>query len=427
MRPTIRLNHNLLAVEDDHTVHVMVELAAPEAPQDTKRPPLKLALVIDRSGSMAGAKLATTKACAAYLVRRLSPTDELAVVAYDDQVDLVAPLAPVHGDSLLAAIDAIGPGGSTNLSGGWLKGLEVLRSPAPNLDGRDDAVAPPATRRVLLLTDGQANAGVTAPGALVGMATTARAEGIGTTTIGFGDDFEEAVLTAMGDAGGGNAHFAPTPEAAPAIFAEEFEGLASVVAQNVSVEIRPGDDVVLVEVLNQYPAVPVSGGLQLALGDSYGGERRAVVFALHLPAVAELGVAKVADVVLRYVSIGDEIAAHEVTLPVVVNVVTAEEAAQAEADHAVVDEVLVLKTAKARDEARRLADAGDFDGGQSLLRASAAELRLSAPNSLKAAELLAEADLLEDVSGAMAAPSYDASTQKRLHYESHRTRRKRGR
>lgn len=99
----------------------------------------------------------------------------------------------------------------------------------------------------------------------------------------------------------------------------------------------------------------------------------------------------------------------------------------AEADDAVVDEVLVLKTAKARDEARRLADAGDFEGGRSLLRASADELRLRAPRSSKAAELVAEADLLEDVSNATAAPSYDASTQKRLHYESHRTRRKRGR
>lgn len=152
-----------------------------------------------------------------------------------------------------------------------------------------------------------------------------------------------------------------------------------------------------------------------------------MVFSLHLPAVADLGVAKVADVVLRYVNVGDQIAAHEVTLPVVVNVVTAEEAAQAEADHAVADEVLVLETAKARDEARRLADQGDFEGGRSLLQASAAELRLSAPGSSKAAELLAEADLLDEVSGAMAAPSYDASTQKRLHYDAHRTRRKRGR
>jgi Ca-activated chloride channel family protein len=215
------------------------------------------------------------------------------------------------------------------------------------------------------------------------------------------------------------------PEAAPGIFAEEFEGLASVVAQNVSVEIRPGADIVLVEVLNQYPSQAVAGGVQLTLGDSYGGERRVVVFALHVPAVAELGVAKVADVVLRYVGIGAEIAVHEVTVPVVVNVVTAEEAAQAEADHAVVDEVLVLKAAKARDEARRLADEGDFEGGRSLLRSLAAELRGRASRSPKAAELLAEADLLDEVGDAVAPSSYDASTRKRLHYDAHRARRKR--
>jgi len=418
MQPTIRLNHNLLAVESEHTVHAMVELTAPEAPDQDRRAALKLALVIDRSGSMAGDKLAVTKACAAYLVRRLTPPDELAIVAYDDAVDLVAPLAPVHTESLLSAIAAIGPGGSTNLSGGWLKGLEVLK-----VSG--EASADDTTRRVLLLTDGQANAGITESAALVSMATSARGAGVGTTTIGFGDHFAEELLTDMGDAGGGNAHFAPTPDAAPAIFAEEFEGLASVVAQNVSIEIRPGDDVALVEVLNHYPATPVAGGVQLALGDAYGGEHRSVVFALHVPALAQLGMAKVADVVLRYVGVGDQIAAHELTLPLMVNVVSADEAASAQADHAVVEEVVVLEAAKARDEARRLADEGDFGGGQALLRASAHQLRQSATGSAKADELLAEADMLDGTGGLLASATYDATTRKRLHYDAYRARRRR--
>ena len=61
---------------------------------------------------------------------------------------------------LLAAIEGIFSGGSTNLSGGWLKGVETLAA----LDG--DAV----TRRVLLLTDGQANVGITDRGQLATMA-----------------------------------------------------------------------------------------------------------------------------------------------------------------------------------------------------------------------------------------------------------------
>ena len=418
MHSTIRLNHNLLAIEADHTVHVMVELTAPEAPDHGDRPPLKLALVIDRSGSMAGDKLETTKACAAYLVRRMAATDELAIVAYDDQVDLVAGLAPVDVERLLPAISAIRPGGSTNLSGGWLKGLELLR-------GSGTAEVTESTRRVLLLTDGQANVGVQDPGSLAGMAVTARGDGVGTTTIGFGGDFAEGLLTAMSDAGGGNAHFAATPDAAPAIFAEEFEGLASVVAQNLSIEIRPADDVEVVEFLNQYPATPVAGGIQFALGDAYGGERRAVLFTMYVPALRDLGPAKVADVVLRYVSVGAQIEAHELSIPVVVNVANAVEAAQAETDHMVVEQVVVLKAAKARDEARRLSDAGDFAGGREVLQASAAELRLTAEGSSRADELLAEAALLDDTRALLAASTYDGFTQKRLHYEAHKSRRKR--
>jgi Ca-activated chloride channel family protein len=121
-----RFEHQLLAVETEHRVHCMLELTAPAAPAGRIRPPLHLALVLDRSGSMAGRKLEVARECAAFVARRLAPTDELALVAYDDEVSLVAPLAPVDQQALLAAIAQIPPGGQTNLSGGWLKGVEEL-------------------------------------------------------------------------------------------------------------------------------------------------------------------------------------------------------------------------------------------------------------------------------------------------------------
>jgi len=267
----VRLDHQLLAVEHEHRVHCMLELTAPKAPAAERRP-LHLALVIDRSGSMGGDKLETAKTCAAYLARRLAPTDQLSVVTYDEEVRLELPLTPVAHDQLLLehALARILPGGMTNLSGGWLKGVEQLRAVPGGI----------GPKKVLLLTDGLANRGVTDPEALVAMARGAGDEGVGTTTIGFGEGFDEELLTAIADAAAGNAYFAGTPEEAPSIFAQEFEGLTALVAQNLSVEIRPTADMQMLGVLNEYPIVPVGGALQAQIGDVYAEERRRVVFEL---------------------------------------------------------------------------------------------------------------------------------------------------
>ena len=402
MQASIRLEHELLAVESEHTVHAMLELVAPAAPAGRPRPPLHLALVIDRSGSMAGAKLETTKECAAFLVRRLAPTDELALVTYDDNVQLLVPAAPIAdaGQALLGAIAGIYSRGQTNLSGGWLKGVESLQGE------RGDG-----PRKVLLLTDGLANVGITEQPALVEMATKAAAadNGVGTTTIGFGADFAEELLTAMADAGRGNAYFAETPDEAPGIFAQEFEGLLSLVAQNVSVEIRPSPEVEMVGILNEYPAV--------------ADERRRIVFELHIPELARLGVAKVADVVVRYVAVGEEIAAHELTLPITVNMVSANEAAAGKADAEVLEEVLVLKAARAQEEARKKADEGDWEGAKTLLKRTADKLRALAPDSTKAAELFEQAEQMEVHSASMTPAGYDAMTRKRMLFQSHMKKR----
>jgi Ca-activated chloride channel homolog len=401
MDANIRLDHNLISLETEHDVHVMLELSVPAGAENAARPPLRLALVLDRSGSMSGPKLEVAKRCATWLDARLGAEDELALVDFDDYVRLLAPLgSPAEA---AATIPGISPGGSTNLSGGWLMGTEQLR------DGGG---------KVILLTDGLANVGITDAPTLVELTRSTAGGGVGTSTIGFGDDFDEELLTAMADAGGGNAHYAPTPDAAPAIFAEELQGLMRLAAQNVTVEIRPREQVEFIGVLNEYPAVPVAGGIQLQLGDAYEGDRRRVVFALHVPALVEVGVASIADVVLRYVSVGAEVAVHEVVIPVAVNLVSADEAAASNPDLEVVEEVLVLKAAKAREDAIRLADTGDFKGAQHRLRESASALR--------AAGLEEEAVQLDQaVVLTLDADVFGAGARKRLYYDKHLRQRRR--
>ena len=415
MKAAVRPEHHLLAVEHEHDVNCMFELAVPAGEETSERPPLHVALVIDRSGSMGGEKLEHACRCSAWLGERLRPTDEVALVTFDDEVRLMLPRTPVDATRLAAALASVRPGGSTNLSGGWLKGLEQLRSSPEG-----------ATRRIVLLTDGMANVGITDGGTLAELARRAQADGVGTTTIGFGADFDEDILTAMADAGGGNAHWAETPDMAPGIFAREFDGLTRLSAQNVSVEIRPSANVEVLGVLNEYPQVAVPGGVQVQLGDAYGGETRTIVFQLHIPHLAALGPVAVAELILRYVTTGDEVASHEEVIPLVVNAVSAADAAAAVPDAEVRRQVIVLASARARDEAIRMTDAGDAAAAHRLLRRTASDLRTTAAFDPAAAQTASDqAALLDDEAVELERGPMTAHQRKRLRYES--TRRRRGR
>lgn len=409
MDASVRFDQTLLALESEHTVHAMLELVAPPAP-DTDRPSLHVALVIDRSGSMHGPKLEAAKKAGMFLAERLGDDDELAVVSYDDEVALEVPLTAPNSDTG-QAIATIRAGGMTNLSGGWLKGLEEARRSG------DEGV-----RRVLLLSDGLANVGITDPEQLAGLAGNAR-DTVGTTTIGFGEGFDEDLLAAMADAGGGSTYFAETPEDAPGIFADEFEGLSSVVAQNVSVEVHTSEDVKLLGVLNEYPIDDTPDGPQVQLGDAYGGEKRRVVCKFHVPNVAALGPCTLAEFVLRYVSVGDEVRAHTVTLPLVVNVVNADEAAEQEPDQIVHEEVLLLEAAKARQEAIDLADRGDFDGAAMRMESLHGLLSMADPSSERVQEFAEESEQLRDHAQSMRSGMYSAVQRKKMRVEEY-TRRK---
>jgi Ca-activated chloride channel family protein len=167
MEAAVKLDHVLLAVDGEHDVNAMVEIVAPEVETSGAREPLRVALVVDRSGSMSGRKLEVAKRCASWLVSRLDPRDELALVDYDDEVRLLAPLSAL-GATHHAAIGRIHSGGSTNLSGGWLKGVEAL--------GRTNGAGP---RKVLLLSDRLANVGITEPGVLTALRRTWASRGSG--------------------------------------------------------------------------------------------------------------------------------------------------------------------------------------------------------------------------------------------------------
>ena len=140
MQPTVKFDRTLVTVLVDEVVHVMLELAAPPA-APVARAPLDVVVVLDRSGSMSGEPLESVTAATAQLLRLAGPDDRMAVVAFDDEVQLVLPLAHHDPDAASRTVRGIEAGGSTNMSGGWLKGLELLTtSPRLEASGKTESV-----------------------------------------------------------------------------------------------------------------------------------------------------------------------------------------------------------------------------------------------------------------------------------------------
>jgi Ca-activated chloride channel family protein len=357
MKTNLTLDHSIVTVHhSDEIVHVMIDLEAPEAPP-LQRAPLDVVVVLDRSGSMQGRPLHAVTSATAHLLRLAHPQDRLGVVAFDNEATTVLALGSHLPTVAASQVQSIRPGGSTNLSGGWLKAYEMLQM----------APRPDAVRRIIVLTDGIVNAGITAPDQLGRVVARGRETGVTTSFIGFSTRYDEALLANLAVQGSGNNYFCEGPDQASAVFVDEFQGLASVVAQNISIEIRPTDAIASAGVLNEYPMIDLpNGGCQVEIGDAYGLECRRVVAGFHLRPLQQQGPVDIASIVIRWTSAIGNLEMHTVTIPVSI---TAGEPGMHDPglDPRVLNEVFVLKTAKSRKDAHAMIQEGRLDEAADLL------------------------------------------------------------
>ncbi len=384
MHVTAHLDVDAVALEQDDTVTVMIELVAPVLTETGPRVDHTAVVVLDRSGSMQGARLEAARGALLGLVDRLSDNDQFGLVVFDDSSQVAVPTGPLGRlgrDEVRRIIRSIMPGGSTDLSSGYLRGLQEARRAATTTGAT-----------LILLSDGQANAGIVDPVQLRGVAEQARTSQVTTSTIGIGTGYDETILAALAEGGAGNHSFAEQADAAGVALAGEIEGLLSKTVQAASLTIAAGPEINAITLLNDLPFVSLPDAMQIDIGDFYSGEQRRLILRIHVPARAGLGVATIGEITLRYVEV-PALIEHVITLPLAVNVVPGDVAAGRVRDAEVVQEELLLQVQISKKEAERALLHGDTDAARHHLGA-ASDMIASSP--LQSPDLMQESAWLDD-------------------------------
>lgn len=249
--------------------HLVITITATDT-APTQRAPIDLAFALDRSGSMAHQnKLGLVQNAVLASLNHLQPQDRVALVTFDQMVNTehyLTPLDAQHRGHLERVTRALRAGGSTNLHGGWWEACHQLASAQGS--GR--------IKRTLLLTDGLANVGMQHPTQLADQTRELYERGISTSAIGVGEGFDEMLLSAMAESGGGTFQYIADPRELDAFFEQELASLTSVVASQPYLEITLPHDVEA-ELINRFTVAHTRSGLGVTLRDLSASEQLTLV------------------------------------------------------------------------------------------------------------------------------------------------------
>jgi Ca-activated chloride channel family protein len=248
-------------------VIVQVEVEARKS-DDARRAPMNLAVVLDRSGSMEGAKLEKARQAAAMAVDKLGDDDFFSLVTYDDETDLLIPPERIggrdHREEIKARIHRIQAGGSTALHAGVVLGAKQVRR----------FFDKERVNRVILLSDGLANVGPSRTSDLSSLGRELRGDGIAVSTIGLGDDYNEDLMTALAEASNANYYYVKDAEKLPGIFSQELGAARSLLARSIVIRIDAPEGVRLKEIIGRPDIECHDRVVEIKMPELFGSEKR---------------------------------------------------------------------------------------------------------------------------------------------------------
>lgn len=389
------------------------------------RAPVDVALVIDTSGSMEGAKIQAARASARTIVQRLSDGDVLGIDTFSDHARTLLPptvLTPETRARALSIIAELGATGSTNMFEGLeLAEMHVAQAPSDH-----------PVRRIVMISDGQANVGPSSPQALGELAQRSLGLGAQVTSLGVGLDYDERTLDAIAERTSGRIFHVGDPREMTATLEQEVDMLARTVADQAVLEVVPAPGVMLSGVEGARVEAIEGGAVRIPLGALYAGQHREALVRVRLTSAAsgtqralasvrlkfrdpsENEVERVQEVLARAQTSDDPVAvaahANAKTQAMMAMVDAAKTQVQAAQDMGVgnfaqAEGQLAAVEKKLRDEAARTKD----DDARRKLTAAAATVatsRAAAAAAPKAAPAKQRSDVLEMNSAGMKAMGY---------------------
>ncbi|EBS7636378.1 VWA domain-containing protein [Salmonella enterica] len=350
----------------------------------TKRSPINLALVIDRSGSMGGDRIEQATEAAVMAVNTLSAEDTLSVVIYDDVVDVIVPAAKLNNkEKLISQIrKRLTARGGTALFAGVSRGIKET---SKYLDKAH-------VNRIILLSDGQANVGPSSTSELAELGKIAASKGIAITTMGIGEGYNEDLMAAIAQYSDGNHVFVQSTDALEKAFEHEFGDVMSVVAQDVVVEIKVADNVKPLRLLGREGDIH-ENMVTVKLNQLYANQEKYVMLEL-LPVKGSAAQSKtLADVNVRYDNLATRQKERWDEKMAIRYTASASEVQKAQVEDVIVDSA-IQKSAIQNEQALKLIDEGKMDEAKAVLRESTSlmgSLQLSAPApKMKAQESVEE-------------------------------------
>jgi Ca-activated chloride channel family protein len=223
---TVHVDGAKLPRRDEAVLRVGLQTRASDSSQ---RRPANLTFVVDVSGSMADdGRLDLVKSALLKLLEQLAPGDQVSIVAFSEEAEVLASMTPLTArEELRAAVTRLTVSGGTNVEAGVLAGYQEASK----------AFRPAATNRVILLSDGLANQGDTVWQSLSGKVREQAAKQLTLLTVGVGRDYGDELMERLADTGDGMAVYVSTEEEATRIFTTQLPATLDLRARDAKAQV----------------------------------------------------------------------------------------------------------------------------------------------------------------------------------------------